>query len=188
MYATAASRTNLAGYIRFSFLLIFFCGTLSNRARAQEPFLLLKRTNSLYQITIFEGEEIRFRLHGDKHYRQDHILGLKGNEIRFHYYSVNLDDIQSIDVRSRNPRSFFRSGPGKLIFAGVALIGIDQLNQVVVRDEPAGVSTGIAIVSGSLIGAGILLKVIDRKYFRPGKKSIIRIVDPRENQLMAIGF
>ena len=46
----------------------------------------------------------------------------------------------------------------------------------------------LVVVVGSLIGAGVLLKLLDKKYFKPGKKSIIQIVDPRENPLMATGF
>jgi len=155
-------------------------------AFAQERYLLLRKVGKPYQIIFYEGESMRFRVKGEKYFVEDFIQGLSGNSIRFHYYNIQLDEIDAIDVRSRNFTVFsFRSSPGKLIIAGIGLIAIDQLNQVVIRDEPAGVSTGTAIVAGSLIASGFILRLIQKKYFRPGGKYKIEIVDYLEKSVPA---
>ncbi len=144
----------------------------------QEPYLLLRKVGRPYQIVFYEGEEMRFRVKGEKKYIKDYILGLQGDRIRFHYYSIKLSEIEAIDVRDRNFTVFsFRSSPGKLFVAGIGLVLIDQLNQVVIRDEPAGLSTGVAIASASLIASSFILRAIQKKVFRPGGKSIIEIID-----------
>ena len=163
------------------FAIILFFQIICLEAAAQEPYLLLRKVGKPYQIVFYEGEEMRFRVKGEKNFINDHILGLAGDRIRFHYYNIKLDEIDAIDVRDRNFTVFsFRSSPGKLIVAGIGLIAIDQVNQVFIRDEPAGVSTGTAIVAGSLIASGFILRAIQKKYFRPGGKSIIEIIDHRE--------
>ncbi|MEJ2003430.1 MAG: hypothetical protein P8X57_00350 [Cyclobacteriaceae bacterium] len=147
-------------------------------ASAQERYLLLRKVGKPYQIIFEEGEQMRFRVKGEKHFVEDYIQGLSGDYIRFHYYNIHLDEIEAIDVRDRNFTVFsFRSSPGKLIVAGVGLIVIDQANQVLIRDEPAGLSTGTAIVAGSLVASGFLLRAIQKKYFRPGGKFKIEIVN-----------
>ncbi|MCA6078030.1 hypothetical protein [Fulvivirga sedimenti] len=147
----------------------------------QDRYLLLRKVGRPYQIVFYEGEEMRFRVKGEKKFIKDYIQGLKGDVIRFHYYSIKLSEIEAIDVRGRNFTVFsFRSSPGKLFVAGIGLIAIDQLNQVVIRDEPAGLSTGVAIVSGSLIASSFLLRAIQKKVFRPGGKSVMEIIDYTE--------
>ena len=109
---------------------------------------------------------------------------MKGDEIRFHYFVVNVREIDVVDIRGKDPSNkTLRMASGKLIFAGIALIGIDQLNQVVIRDEPAGVSTGIAITSAAIVGTGVAMRLIEKKYFRAGKKSLIQIIEPRKQSI-----
>jgi hypothetical protein len=132
-------------------------------------------------VVFYEGDQMRFRLKGEKYFIEDYIFGLRGNTIRFHYYEIQTTEIEAIDIRGQK-RSFFSLGSlsGKLIIAGIAFIGIDQLNQVVIRDEPAGVSKGVAIVSGSLIAGGVLAGLLNKRYFKVGKKNYIQIIDDRE--------
>ena len=147
-------------------------------ASAQDRYLLLRKVGRPYQIVFYEGEQMRFRVKGEKHFVQDYIQGLSEDRIRFHYYNIHLDEIEAIDVRDKNFTVFsFRSSPGKLIVAGFGLVAIDQANQVFIRDEPAGVSTGVAIVAGGLVASGFILRAIQKKYFRPGGKFKIEIVD-----------
>ena len=176
-------KINSAGYIRCSILLVFLIFTQTG-ILAQEPYLSLSKINKVSEVTFYEGETIRFRLKGEKYFIEEHILGLSGDEIRFHYFVVNVRDIDVVDIRGKDPsNTTLRMASGKLIFAGIALIGIDQLNQVVIRDEPAGVSTGIAITSAAIVGAGVAMRLIEKKYFRVGKKSIIQIIEPRDQSI-----
>ena len=148
---------------------------------AQQRYLLLRKVGRPYQIIFEEGEEMRFRVKGEKHFIKDFIQGFSENRIRFHYYDIDLSEIEVIDIRDRNFRVLgVKSIPGKLIVAGIGLVIIDQANQVLIRDEPAGVSTGIAIVSGSLVAAGFIIRAIQKKYFRPGGKHLIEIVNYME--------
>ena len=176
----AAWRISSAGFIPFRALLFLIVSLFSTFAEAQEPFLALGRTGKGHQVIFYEGDELRFRLKGEKHFIEDHILGLKGNTLRFHYFEIQTTDIEAVDIRGRK-KSFFSLGSlsGKLIFAGVAFIGIDQVNQVFIRDEPAGVSSTVAIVSASLVGGGILAGLLDKRYFKTGKKNYIQIIDER---------
>ena len=177
----AGRKINSAGSTRYKFLTLFFFIFLGMRSYAQEPFLALGKTGKGTQVVFYEGDQMRFRLKGEKYFIEDYIFGLRGNTIRFHYYEIQTTDIEAIDIRGQK-RSFFSLGSlsGKLIIAGIAFVGIDQLNQVVIRDEPVGVSKGVAIVSGTLVAGGILAGLLNKRYFKVGKKNYIQIIDDRD--------
>ena len=110
------------------------------------------------------------------------IQGFGEDEIRFHYYRIKLNEIAEIDVGNKNFTIFsFRSGPGKLIFSGVAFVAIDQFNQTVINDQPFGVNSKTALIGGVLTSSGILLKLIQKKRWKfKKKKHRMQIVDFRD--------
>jgi len=132
-----------------------------------QDHLLLTKKNRPYRIKYFAGEEIRFKLKGDNEYHKSLIKGFNKEEIIFHYYSIALDELEVIDVSDKRFTVFsFRSSPGKLLVSGMALIAIDQFNQTVIREEPFGVNSNLAVVGGALSLSGILLKLIQKKRWK----------------------
>ncbi|MEM1407616.1 MAG: hypothetical protein AAGG59_12630 [Bacteroidota bacterium] len=150
---------------------------------AQEKYLILKKKNRPYSIIFQEGDEMRFKLKGERFFTKALIQGFGKDDIRFHYYRIKLDEIAEIDVASKNFTIFsFRSGPGKLLISGLAFVAIDQFNQTVVNDESFGIDSNTALIGAALTSSGIALKLIQKKRWKFRKrKHKMEIVDFRNN-------
>jgi len=144
-------------------LLIAVCGQIDYA----QDYLLLTKKNRPYRVKYYAGDEMRFKLKGEKHYYKALIKGFESRKIIFHYYSIDLSEIEVIDVSGKNFTVFsFRSSPGKLLVSGMALLAIDQFNQTVIREEPFGVNGNLAIVGGAISLTGIVLKLIQKKRWK----------------------
>lgn len=163
--------------------LILFLILLSISGKAQQRYLILKKKNRPYSVIFQEGDELRFKLKGEKYFTKGLIEGFGVDEIRFHYYRIKLNEIAEIDVGSKNFTIFsFRSGPGKLLISGFAFVAIDQFNQTVVNDQPFSINGKTALIGGALTTSGIVLKLIQKKRWKFKKqKHWMEIVDFRDN-------
>lgn len=155
------------------------CCHQDSLAQTQKRYLLLRKVGRPYKIIFNEGQSIRFKLKGEKNYNKGLIQGFGKDYIRFHYFTVKLDEIAEIDVRAKNFTIFsFRSGPGKLHFAGLGYLVLDQFNQTAVQKESFGVSKNTAIISSAIFSSGFLLKAIQKKRFKMNKnKHRLEIID-----------
>lgn len=162
--------------IKLTVLIVSIC--LSYNLSAQK-YLLLRKVGRPYKIVFEEGQYMRFKLKGDRFFTKALIQGFGQDDIRFHYYRIKLQEIDEIDVSEKNFTVFsFRSGPGKLVVAGLGYLITDQFNQTVIRDESFGVSKRTAIISGAITSSGFLLKLIQKKRFKMRKKRhIMEIID-----------
>lgn len=156
-------------------IILFF---QSNKAISQK-YLLLRKVGRPYIITYNEGDYIRFKLKGERFFTKALIQGFEKGHIQFHYFRIKLDEIAEVDVSDKNFTVFsYRSGPGKLVTAGVGYLVLDQFNQTAIQGESFGISSQTAIVATSLTASGFLLKAIQKKRFKmKNKKHIMEIID-----------
>jgi len=149
-----------------------------NNTEAQREYIAIEKTLSNKQVTYSSGDEIRFKLRGEKFYRTDHIIALNDSAIEFHYNIIPYKDISHVNVKGKTFINLgFNSVGGKLQFAGIAIIAIDQLNQVLVRSEDASFNKGIWIIGGSIFLGGTILKWMHPKKLKLGGKYRIRYMN-----------
>ena len=145
-----------------------------------EPYLILMKAGTSKQVVFLEGDEIRYKLSGEDHFRKNLIVGLRRDTIRFHYHDVALSELEVIDIRHKGFQNFhYSSGGTKVIMAGLLFLAGDYVSQKLIRDEDGPLSSGTYAISGTIIGVGLLMKLIEKKKFRPGGRFIIDIIDMR---------
>ncbi len=146
----------------------------------QERYLLLQKAGTQKRVIFLEGDEIRYKLRGDDQFRRNYILGLRKDTIRFHYHEVALAEIEVIDIRRKGFQNFhFDSGGNKVIIAGLLFLTADVINKELIQDEPGGISGQTFAITGAIVGAGVLIKLLEKRKFRPGGRYIIDIIDLR---------
>lgn len=151
----------------------FLCGTVRAQSLTGNPYLLLQKTGTPNSVVFHEGEEIRYRLRGERNFRHGLIQGFGQNVIRFHYLEVPLSEIETIDIsRKEYTRFHFRSSGTKVMIAGAAFLVLDWGNQ-------QEVSPATLTISGSMIAAGFILRLLQKRKFTPGGRYRLEIIDLR---------
>ena len=131
-----------------------------------QKFLRLANAGRNGNIDYYEGDKIRFRIKGEKFFREQMILGFTNYAIKFRFFEVPLSEIEAIDIRGRN-----RWSGGKLLMiAGMGFMGVDAINKTLVRRETYRLEEGIWITAGALVSAGLLLDLARRKKFKISRK------------------
>jgi hypothetical protein len=145
-----------------------------------QKYLLLSKATGRLRYEIFPGQPLRYKLQDDKSYQQDIIRGLGKDEIYFTIDTVNINDIRTVDVSKLNPSrgiSLNRWGTA-FITSGVLLVFFDGFHDTVMLEENIEIDDSIWIASGSLVGAGILMKILKRRKFRVDRKNnLIQIIE-----------
>jgi len=148
--------------------------------QTNEPYLLLRKAGTRKQVVFKEGDEIRYRLRGENYFRKSTILGLHPDTVRFHYFEVPVSDFEVIDIKGQNFQNFhYNSGGNKVIIAGVLFVVADYVSQELIRDEEGGLSGETYAIAGGIISVGIIMKLLEKRKFRPGGRYIIDIIDLR---------
>ena len=151
-------------------LLLFFLA-YSQHTSAQRYLVLRKGNKPHKQIIFNEGEAIRFRLKGERFFTSSLIQGFGKDEIRFHYYRIKLNEIAEIDIDNKNFAIFnFKSLSSYLLISGPLYLTIDQFNQTAIRDEPFGINRAAAIVGGSLVGSGLMMRWLRKRRWKYTKR------------------
>jgi hypothetical protein len=155
-------------------LLLLFC---SHWAYSQKK-LVLERVGKGQHIAYEAGDEIRYQLTFEDHFRKGIIASLGDNEIQFQHFSIHTDSIAAVDIRGRrfNKLNTYSLG-AKLQFAGVGYILIDQFNTAVVQGNEFSLNTGVLVAGGSIFAAGTLLRILHKKKFKPGGRNKMYIAD-----------
>jgi hypothetical protein len=145
---------------------------------AQREYIVVEKVMSGKQIVYSSGDEITFRLKDEDFFRKDHIVALNDSSIEFHYNTINYDEIASVNIKDqRFGKLNLRSIGSKIQFVGIAYIGIDQFNQVVVRGEDASFNENVWIAGGLIFMGGTILKWLSPKKLNLGGKYRIRYMN-----------
>jgi len=109
---------------------------------------------------------IKFKLSGDSYYTTGRIQYISDSSFKVYETNILIKDIETIDLNPQiNSSSIFSGASGKVIIAGLFLPVIDLINQ---GDPP---TPAIWTVSGSIVLAGFLLKLIENRKFYPARKN-----------------
>ena len=156
-------------------LFLFLLVVASTCVPAQRVLLFEKLTSSKSQ-RVYEGDPIRFRMQGDGFWQEGYIRELRPDiqamVINDRY--ILLDEIEAID---RGATIAAKLGYGLITF-GAGWSFFAAVGYAVDRDPSTSYSTDDALVTASSVGIGyLLIKVLGRSQFRPGKTRRLRIVD-----------
>lgn len=142
-------------------------------ATAQRKLIIAKRASPAKYV-FYEGDEIRFKLKGEKFWNKALIQGLGEDFIRLHYTTIKLSEIEAIDISSVGGGHFLKLVSGIAITAGVGFAAIDQFNRTVVDGEP-GVDEKTMIIAGGLVASGVILNLLRRKKVKVGGRFRLRV-------------
>ncbi|NJB86194.1 hypothetical protein GGR26_001962 [Lewinella marina] len=153
-------------------LLVLFLGT---SVRAQRVLLFEQLTSSKSE-RVYEGEALRFRMKGDNFWQEGYIREMRPDiqALVINDRYILLEEIDAVflghTIASKLGYGLITFGAGWSFFAalGYATDKIDETNY----------SVDDALVTAASVGTGFLLvKLLGRRKFRPGKYKRLRVVD-----------
>jgi len=135
--------------------------------------LILEKLGTKKRITYTLGDQIILKLKNSNFEIREDILDIGDSVILLSNGPIFIHDIKY--VKTLHTNGFLSPGNGpKLMIAGVALFLFDIINQTLIQGEDFSISTGVTIVSASLVGAGAILMSFKYRKFKPGKNKRIR--------------
>ena len=155
---------NFVKLMKIYFILFIYFFTLPTYSQS---YLELKKLGKKRKIEFFSGEEIRFKIKNDENFSMARITGIYDDYINFNNIRVNIDDIESIDIRNKSSDAF--KGVGYIISgASLGYFVIDIFNMAVVQKNTLKRSFNEKIAISSLSGVfiGISITFIKKKYFK----------------------
>ncbi|MTI22195.1 hypothetical protein E1176_14280 [Fulvivirga sp. RKSG066] len=160
--------------VRKSALLVVLL-LISLSAFSQRYLVLKRRNHVLHQFA--PGDDISFKLKGEKVFNNGLIIGFSDNSIKLHYNEISFDEIEKIKLPYRDSH-FISLFSGLAVTGGVLFIGLDQANQLLVQGNGLGPSEETLMISGGLIGTGLLLQLFVKKKFKiTGRKYRLEATD-----------
>ncbi|CAH0999088.1 hypothetical protein LEM8419_00383 [Neolewinella maritima] len=155
-------------------LLLFFLLTCTC-VRAQRVLLFERLTNSKSE-RVYEGDQLRFRLRGDKFWQEGYI-----REMRPDIQALVINDryvlLEEIELVYRGSTVATKLGYGLVTF-GTAWSLFAAVGYATDKDPSTSYSTDDALVTATSVGLGaLLIKVLGTRKFRPGKYRRLRVVD-----------
>jgi hypothetical protein len=120
------------------------------------------------EVRYSMGDIITFKIKTHPEGITDQIIGFEDQTIRFRNYTVNVTEITHmyLDKKTKNWWFLKYKYGVLLIFTGTGYLLADWINTGEIQKETA-------IVSGSMIAGGLLLKVITSKWIKvKGKKKL----------------
>ncbi|WP_157974336.1 hypothetical protein [Lewinella sp. IMCC34183] len=155
--------------------LLLFAVLFCTCVRAQRVLLFEKLTSS-HSERVYEGESLRFRMKGDDFWQEGYI-----REMRPDIQALVINDryilLEEIDAVYRGHTAASRIGYALMTF-GAGWSFFAALGYATDGYDDTSYSTDDALITAASVGTGFLLvKLLGKRKFRPGKYKRLRIVD-----------
>jgi len=133
--------------------------------------VLMFRKNFRSHVFYQQGEVLSFQLHGDDYQITDRIIDITDSTIVFRNYSLKPSSISHLYLDKKNGDLFrLRSYLYRFfIYAGALFTFADVVNTGELSGETA-------IIGGSLVGAGVLIRTLPGKKIRLNHKRRLFII------------
>ena len=150
--------------------------TLVSTCVLAQKVMLLENTKRAKAEKIYEGEELRFRMKGDKFWQQGYI-----REMRPDIQALVINDrfimLEEIDAINRGS-TFGKAAGLSLMAFGTVWTGIGLVGYNTDGDPDSQISSGeLAVGLGSFAGGWLINKLFGTKRFKTGKLKRLRIID-----------
>ena len=156
----------------FSIALTLFACT---RVSAQKV-MIFEKVGSAKTERVYEGEQLRFRMEGDKFWQQGKIQEMRPDiqALVINDRYIMLDEIETVHRGS----TFGKAAGYSLMTFGVVWTGIGVLGYNTDGDPDSQISGSQLAIGGGALGLGFLInKLFGDKKFKVGKLKRLRIVD-----------
>ena len=138
-------------------------------ASAQKSVLVLQMPNPNKNAYYEVGDQLTFYLPGKRSRRTETILGLEDSLIEFREYTVPVDQITALRIDDKT-RWWLRYKPAQLaLIAGTGYLVLDTVNNRELNE-------GTLAISGSLIGLGLIFRLLIPNKIRIQRKTKLRIL------------
>lgn len=154
-------------------ILLLICGGHATAQQRQLVVLKKERVLARYQV----GDLLTFSRTGEKKIQQQKILALNDTLIMMNLDTVAYYRIKKLDIRGRRTSTFAERLGAYMMIAGVVLPLADLINTTAIEKEDASIDRGVAVTGVALFSGGALLFFAKGKYFKPGRKNRILIVE-----------
>ena len=140
-----------------------------------QKYLALDKPGRIKRIRYFIGDEIVFRLQGDRLVYRDIIAAIDDSSFTIFGTKVLVREVDEVILRRQS--NFATQASVLLPLAGIIYFLADNLNPVISGREKFSVSRGSVVVGASLIGAGVLLRLTQKKRHHLGKNKRLRVLE-----------
>lgn len=152
-------------------VLFFLC--ISAESFSQERYLVLDKPGRIKRIRYYTGDEIIFKLKGDKTTYNTIIQAVGDSTIKVRDTSIPIQGIHSITRHNEN--GFLYQAARILPKAGILYFLADTFNPVF-RGEKPNVSRSGVIVGSTLFVGGNALRLFKKRTFRINNYRTIKIL------------
>ncbi len=124
-------------------------------------------------LRLYPGDEIVFRVKGVKGKRTSYVNNLSDTAVVTHRDTIPYHKIERLYFRRATRANIIG---GALVFGGVALFLIDQLNQTVIQGNEASLDNGVSTATISAVAVGLPMLLIKKKSQKIDYKHRLRMV------------
>jgi hypothetical protein len=136
-----------------------------------QSYILLSKRGGKHHLRFYQGQTIRFKLHGENYFNTCMITTLRGEVIGCQGYYIHPREIAEISIQNTYQKGANLAQYGIVLgIAGVGYLLIDNLNRSVVNKEPWRVNRRVAAVSGGLLATGGGVYLLRKKSVKVGRK------------------
>jgi hypothetical protein len=139
-----------------------------------QKYLVLDKPGKQKRVRFFVGNEITFRLKGDKVVYQEAITAIDDSSFTIFGTKVLIREVDRVILRSDN--FFINVGSRYLPAAGIIYFLADNLNPVF-QGYSFKVDPNSAIIGASLVTVGLVLKQFQKRKHKIGKNKRLRILE-----------
>jgi hypothetical protein len=155
-------------HVRLIFLLGFFI-LFASEVYAQRSFLMLQKRARNKTVRYEVGEELIFYRNGSRSKIKGEIIGFQDSVIEFKGYKVHVNEITALHI-DENTRWWIRYKYAQLLLlGGTGYLAVDAINNGEVSKETL-------IISGSMIGMGLIFKALIPNKIKIKGRTRLRIV------------
>ncbi len=160
---------------RTLFVAILFLFSLPAVAQvpSEQQLVVLKGEKVL--LRLYPGDEIIYSLKGSRKMRRSYVNNLSDTAVTVHKTVIPLYEFDRIYFKQS---SFLNVIGGVLVTGGIGYFVIDQVN-VLVHGESPNLDENVTVASVAMLGVGLPLFLIKKKYCKVGRKYRLRVVDKR---------
>lgn len=139
-------------------LLIWLMVSAGFAGHGQKQLVLLNKEDVL--LRLYPGDEIIYKLKGDKAVRTSYVNNLLDTAVVTHRDTVPYHDMDRIYFRQHKFHNTIGTG---LVIFGAGLFLIDQINVVVVNQNSPDLDSRVSAISLSSLAVGLPMMLITKK-------------------------
>jgi len=149
---------------------------MTNTIKGQKTLMMEKR-GSLKVKRFYEGDEITYRLKGEKEWETATIVQLipEGNIIVLDRLYIRVEDIEAFKKNRKRSRAIGYSN--QLLVLGTAWGAYTAIDDLAVRERDTDWEAAAYVSGSSFLLASLLRLWPKKKIFKFGKKRRLRILD-----------